>query len=77
VLKGIVESGFRSRSDSQKLIAALEQLNVPASQGFPSGALRIRKSDHQGSMPEYIAVIEDGKERVKSVISTDEVEKID
>jgi ABC-type branched-subunit amino acid transport system substrate-binding protein len=76
LIKAIEKSGFKGRVDTDKLIAALETLDVPASVDFPAGPLTIRKSDHQGITPLYIAVIKGGKEQVQSTISAGEIAKI-
>jgi branched-chain amino acid transport system substrate-binding protein len=76
LLKGIERSGFRGRVDSDKLIQSLESLDEPASADFPSGPLIIRKEDHQGVMPLYVAIVKNGVEQVQHSIPISDIAKI-
>lgn len=76
LLEGIRRSGFRGQKDADKLAAALEGLSVPAGPAFPAGALTIRKEDHQGVAPLYVARIKDGKEIVLDAIPAAKVAEI-
>ncbi len=58
---GIEKSGFRGREDADKLIAALEGLEMQAGDDFPQGDKFLRKEDHQAFVTEFIYHIEDGK----------------
>jgi branched-chain amino acid transport system substrate-binding protein len=51
---GIMESGFKGREDTDKLIAALENLEVHAGDDFPQGDKKLRKEDHQAFTDEFI-----------------------
>jgi len=46
---------FTSRSDTQRLIAALETFAAPAGADFPGGAIQMNRADHQGTATVYIA----------------------
>jgi branched-chain amino acid transport system substrate-binding protein len=76
LLNAIEKSGFRGRADTDKLVGALETLDVPASSQFPSGRLTMRKEDHQGIVPLYIGVVKAGKEDVLQEIPDEEVARI-
>jgi branched-chain amino acid transport system substrate-binding protein len=51
---GMVNSKFRGREDSMKLIEALEGLEVKESDDFPQGDKTLRKEDHQAFVNEFI-----------------------
>ena len=51
---GIEKSGFRGREDTDKLIAALEGLEMQAGDDFPQGDKFLRKEDHQAFVTEFI-----------------------
>jgi branched-chain amino acid transport system substrate-binding protein len=55
---GMVNSKFRSREDSLKLIEALEGLEVKESDDFPQGDKTLRKEDHQAFVNEFIFELE-------------------
>jgi branched-chain amino acid transport system substrate-binding protein len=76
LLKAIEKSGFRGRGDTEKLIAAMESLDVPASVQFPAGALTMRKQDHQAIVPLDIGTVKGGKESVVHMIPAADVAKI-
>ena len=76
LLKAIEKSGFRGRADTEKLVTAMETLDVPASAQFPGGALTMRKRDHQGIVPLYIGTVKGGKESVVHMIPAADVAKI-
>ncbi len=65
---GIQKSGFKGRADTQKLIAALEGLEMPEGDDFPQGDKLLRKEDHQAFLREFIFDIKDGKHRVLEVV---------
>ncbi|MCC7082952.1 MAG: ABC transporter substrate-binding protein [Burkholderiales bacterium] len=76
LLAGMQKSGFRGRKDTDKLLAALDGMQVRASELFPAGPVTLRASDNQGVAPLYIVVIKGGKEEVIHQIPAAEVEKI-
>ena len=67
-------SGFTGKADTQKLITALEGINVTApSLEFPAGGLIINKQDHQGRMPIYVMKINGQKEDIIQQIPADQL----
>lgn len=76
LLIGIEKSGFRGRKDADKLVAALQGLDVPGGILFPTGPLRIRKEDNQGVSAISIVQVKAGKEIVIDLIPMSEVAKI-
>jgi len=58
---GIEKSGFQGRADSEKLIAALEGLEMKESADFPTGDKLLRKEDHQAFVRETIFEMREGK----------------
>lgn len=65
---GMQKSGFKSREDTPKLIAALEDMEVHAGDDFPQGDKRLRKEDHQGFTNEFIFDIRNGRHRVLGTV---------
>jgi Periplasmic binding protein len=64
------QSGFTGKADTDKLISALENLNVTQpSLEFPSGGVIMNKQDHQGRMPLMVMKI-DATGQKESVIQT-------
>ena len=65
---GIEKSGFQGRADTDKLIAALEGLELKEGDDFPQGDKTIRKEDHQAFLREFIFDVHDGKYRILEVV---------
>jgi len=65
---GIEKSGFQGRADTDKLIAALEGLELKEGDDFPQGDKTIRKEDHQAFIREFIYDIHGGKYRILEVV---------
>jgi branched-chain amino acid transport system substrate-binding protein len=65
---GMQKSGFRGREDTQKLIEALEGLEMKEGDDFPQGDKTLRKEDHQAFIREFIFEIKGGKHRIVSVV---------
>jgi len=65
---GMEKSKFRGREDTDKLIAALEGLEMKEGDDFPQGDKVLRKEDHQAFIREFIYDIHDGKYRILEVV---------
>ena len=65
---GIEKSGFQGRKDSDKLIAALEGLEMKESADFPQGDKILRKEDHQAFVREIIFEMKGGNYKVHETI---------
>jgi branched-chain amino acid transport system substrate-binding protein len=65
---GIEKSGFQGRKDTDKLIAALEGLEMKEGDDFPQGDKTMRKEDHQAFIREFIFDVQNGKYRVLEVV---------
>jgi len=61
---GMQRSGFRGRADTQKLIEALEDLEVHAGDDFPQGDKKLRKEDHQAFTDQFIFEMRSGRHRI-------------
>jgi branched-chain amino acid transport system substrate-binding protein len=69
VLKvGMQKSGFRGREDTQKLIEALEGLEMKEGDDFPQGDKTLRKEDHQAFLREFIFEMKGGKHHIVDVV---------
>ena len=65
---GIEKSGFQGPADSDKLIAALEGLEMKESDDFPGGDKLLRKEDHQAFVREFIFEMKAGKYHILDTI---------
>jgi branched-chain amino acid transport system substrate-binding protein len=65
---GMEKSHFRGREDSDKLVAALEGIHLPAGDDFPQGDKIIRKEDHQAFVNEFIFEIKGGKHQLLDTV---------
>jgi branched-chain amino acid transport system substrate-binding protein len=61
---GMQRSSFRGRVDTQRLIEALEDLEVRAGDDFPQGDKKLRKEDHQAFTDEFIFEMRGGRHRI-------------
>lgn len=66
---GMEKSNFQSRADSDKLVAALEGLEMKSGDDFPQGDKVLRKEDHQAMLQQFVFEIKDGKHKLLDVIS--------
>jgi len=64
----IEKSGFQGRADTEKLIGALEGLEMKEGYDFPQGDKTLRKADHQAFLREFIFDIKDGKHHILEVV---------
>jgi branched-chain amino acid transport system substrate-binding protein len=65
---GMQRSGFQGRQDTDKLIAALEGMEVKEGDDFPQGDKTLRKEDHQAFLREFIFDIKGGKHHIVEVV---------
>ncbi|HET8919689.1 MAG TPA: ABC transporter substrate-binding protein, partial [Xanthobacteraceae bacterium] len=65
------KSGFRGRDDTDKLIAALEGLEMKEGDDFPQGDKTLRKADHQAFLREFLYVVEGGKFKLLETVDKD------
>src|SRR5712671_2795957 len=65
---GMEMSKFEGRQDTEKLIAAMEGLEMKEGEDFPQGDKTLRKEDHQAFIREFIYDIQDGKYRIIEVV---------
>ena len=68
VKQGVEKSGFQGRADTDKLIAALEGLQMKESADFPTGDKLLRKEDHQAFMRELIFDIKGGTYHLQQTV---------
>ena len=61
---GMEKSKFRGREDTDKLIAALEGLEMKEGDDFPQGDKTLRKEDHQAFLRQFISEIKGGKPKI-------------
>ena len=68
---GIEKSGFKGREDTDKLVAALEGLEMKEGDDFPQGDKTLRKEDHQAFVRELIFDVKDDKWRLLEIVPKD------
>jgi len=68
---GMEKCGFHGRQDTDKLIAALEGLEMKEGYDFPQGDKTLRKEDHQAFVREFIYEVRDGGFHIKDVVPKD------
>ena len=64
---------YTGRSDTDKLIAALETLNLPQGPDLPDGPLIMNKDDHQGRTTYYLLKVTGQKEEVVQTFPADQL----
>jgi branched-chain amino acid transport system substrate-binding protein len=65
---GMEASKFRGREDTDKLIAALEGLEMKEGDDFPQGDKVLRREDHQAFLRQFIFEIKGGKPKIVQVV---------
>src|SRR6476620_3505449 len=69
---GMEKSKFRGREDTDKLISAMEGLEMKEGDDFPQGDKTLRKEEHQAFLRQVIAEVRGGKYKVLKVIDKDQ-----
>src|SRR4029079_9656089 len=62
---------FRGREDTDKLIGALEGLEMKESDDFPQGDKTLRKEDHQAFLRQFLTEVRGGKFKILATIEKD------
>jgi branched-chain amino acid transport system substrate-binding protein len=68
---GIEKSGFKGREDTDKLVAALEGLEMKEGDDFPQGDKTLRKEDHQAFVRELLFDVKGGKWNLLEIVPKD------
>src|SRR6201996_4752584 len=68
---GMEKSKFRGREDTQKLIEALEGLEMKEGDDFPQGDKTLRAADHQAFLRQCITEVRGGSYKILDVIEKD------
>ncbi len=68
---GIEKSKFQGRPDTDKLIEALEGLEMKEGYDFPQGDKTLRAADHQAFVREFIYSVNDGKFHILETVPKD------
>ena len=66
-------ANFSGKADTDKLIAAFENLRVPQGPDFPDGELIMNKADHQGRVTYYVLKITGQKEEIVQTLPADQL----
>jgi ABC-type branched-subunit amino acid transport system substrate-binding protein len=71
---GMLASNFTGRSDTDKLITALENVNIPLGPDAPGGAIIMNPKNHQGAQTVYVyKVAGPQQEELLATIPADQV----
>jgi branched-chain amino acid transport system substrate-binding protein len=68
---GMEKAKFQGRADSEKLIAALEGLEMKEGDDFPQGDKTLRKEDHQAFLRQFIFEVNNGAFKILQVVDKD------
>jgi branched-chain amino acid transport system substrate-binding protein len=74
--EAMIAAGYASKADTDKVIAALETLDVPQSPDFPAGRFIMNKADHQGRTQEFIMRLHGQEETIVQVVPATDVPPI-
>jgi branched-chain amino acid transport system substrate-binding protein len=66
------KSKFQGRKDTDKLIGALEGLEVKQSEDFPQGDKTLRKEDHQAFLRQFIFEVRNSQFKILKVVPKDQ-----
>jgi len=69
----MVSAKFSGRPDTEALISALEQVNLPLGADAPGGAMVMNKGDHQGAQTVYVYRINGQQDELLNTIPADQV----
>jgi branched-chain amino acid transport system substrate-binding protein len=68
---GMEKSKFQGRQDTEKLIAAMEGLEMKEGEDFPQGDKTLRKEDHQAFLRQFITEVRNNQFKIIQVIDKD------
>jgi len=74
--RAMINAKFTGKADTEKLIGALENLNIPQGPDAPDGSIVMNKSDHQGRTTTFLYKINGQKDEVITTIPTDKIGSI-
>lgn len=66
-------ANFGGRGDTEALITALEQVNLPLGPDAPGGAIVMNKADHQGAQTVYVYKINGQQDDILQTIPADQI----
>jgi len=66
-------ANFTGRADTEQLISALEQVNLPLGPEAPGGAIVMNKADHQGAQTVYVYKINGQQDDVLQTIPANQI----
>jgi ABC-type branched-subunit amino acid transport system substrate-binding protein len=72
----MIAAKFTGRADTEKLISAFENLNVPQGPDAPAGPIVMNKQDHQGRETNYLYKVDGQRDNIISTNPTDKVPSI-
>lgn len=74
--RAMINAKFTGKGDTEKLISALETLNVPQGPDSPTGAIIMSKSDHQGKTAAFLFKVNGQTDEIIQAITADQIAPI-
>jgi ABC-type branched-subunit amino acid transport system substrate-binding protein len=69
----MINAKFTGRADSEALITALENVNIPLGPDAPGGAILMNKADHQGAQTTYVFRINGQEDELLSTVPAEQI----
>src|SRR5207248_7896852 len=74
--RAMIDAKFTGKNDTQKLITALENLNIPQGPDAPDGPIVMNKTDHQGKTTAFLFKIDGQTDKVIQAIAPDKMPSV-
>ena len=69
----MINAKFTGRADSEALITALENVNIPLGPDAPGGAVLMNKADHQGAQTVYVFRINGQEDELLNTVPAEQI----
>jgi ABC-type branched-subunit amino acid transport system substrate-binding protein len=73
---GLQRSNYQSRTDTDKLVAAMETVDEQPSADFPAGRFIMNKDDHQGKAQQFIIKLNGQTEEIVQTVKAEDAPQI-
>ncbi|MBV9582639.1 MAG: hypothetical protein JO057_28985, partial [Chloroflexi bacterium] len=73
---GLQRSNYQSKSDTDKLVAAMETVDEQPSADFPAGRFIMNKTDHQGKAQQFMLKLNGQQEEIVQTINAEDTPEI-
>ena len=69
----MINAKFTGRADSEALITALENVNIPLGPDAPGGNIIMNKADHQGAQTVYVFRINGQEDELLNTVPAEQI----